>query len=449
MDAPTPPIPPSEPDGLARVLSGVDATALAVGIVVGTGIFAVPGFVARDLGAPGPILVAWILGGVIALAGALTYAELASLFPRQGGSFLYVLHAFGPFAAFFKGWGSFLVGNPASSAAIATVLGIYAAEAMGWGERAVKPTALVAVTVVWALNLRGTRFSASMQTALTMTKVGALGILAVLALAVGPGSWGRLATGWDLAWPGPTAFAAALVGIVWTYDGWPNLTVVGGEIGDPRRGMARALLATIGIVTALYVLMNVGYLVLLPLEELSATDSAASAAAATMLGPFGRRLLGFLVVLSAFGSLFGIAIAAPRYFFAMARSGLFFSAAGRVDGRTAAPRWGNTALWLLTVVYVITGTFRQIIGYYVAISLIYNLMSVAAVYPLRRKYPDRERTFRVPGYPVVPLVFIVAALWVIANEVRDSPIRNGVGLLVLLSSAPAYLWWKRRRGTAA
>jgi amino acid transporter len=416
-----------------------------VGIIVGTGIFAVPGFVAHELGAPAPILFVWILGGAIALAGAVTYAELASMFPQQGGSFLYVLHAFGPFAAFFKGWGSFLVGNPASSAAIATILGIYFVDAVGWGESAIRPVAVGAATVVWGLNLRGTRFSGSLATALTMTKVGALGIVVILALAVGPGHWGRLTDGWGGAWPGPAAFAAALVGVIWTYDGWPNLTVVGGEIGDPRRRMAQALIASIAVVTALYVLMNVGYLVLLPMQELAGNEAPAASSAREILGDSGARVLSLLVVLSAFGSLFGISIAAPRFFYAMGKSGLFFDAFARVSADTAAPRFGTTWLWLLTVAYIVTGGFRQIIGYYVAISLIYNMLSVAAVYRLRHKLPDRERSFRVPGYPVVPAVFILAAAWVTGTELVDRPGRIGVGLLLLGLSVPAYLLWKRKR----
>jgi len=435
---------PTAPDELPRVLTGVDAAALAIGIVIGTGIFAVPGFVAQELGAPGPILAAWLLGGAIALAGALTYAELASVFPRQGGSFVYVLHAFGPFAAFFQGWGSFLVGNPASSAAIATILGTYLADAMGWGPGAARPAAIAAATVVWALNLRGTRFSGSLATALTLTKVGAIGILAVLALAVGPGSWDRLGEGAGAPWPGPAAFAAALVGVVWTFDGWPNLTVLGGEIGDARRRMGHALIAAIAVVTALYLLVNVGYLVLLPMRELAGAASPAAASARAVLGDDGARLLSFLVVLSAFGSLFGVSISAPRFFYAMGKSGLFFAWAARVDPRTSAPRAGTTALWAMTVLYVATGSFVQIMGYYVAISLIYNMLSVAAVYRLRRTEPDAERVFRVPGYPWVPALFLAAAAWITGSEVASHPLRNGVGLLLLALSWPAYRWWRRR-----
>jgi APA family basic amino acid/polyamine antiporter len=374
----------------------------------------------------------------------LTYAEVASLFPQQGGGFLFVLHAFGPFAAFFKGWGSFLVGYPASCAGIASILGIYFAELTGWGPGAVKPAALGAAAVVWVLNLKGTRVSALIQTSLTVTKVGVLALVAILALAVGPGSWDRLVAGGTAPWPGPGAFAAALVGILWTYDGWQNLAVISGEIGDPKRGIVRGLLAAITVVIGAYLLLNVAYLVLLPLAELKGTESAASAAAETVLGPAGGRLVAALVVLSAFGALFGIAVAAPRYFYAMGKSGLFFAAAARVDPETAAPRWGATALFLTTSLYVITGTFAQIMGYYVAVTLVYNTLSVASVFPLRRKYPRRE-SFRVPGFPVVPLVFIAGALWVMGNEIARSPARSTIGILVLLSSAPAYLLWKRTR----
>lgn len=440
--------PSGEADGLKRVLRGVDAAALAIGIVVGTGIFAVPGFVARELGAPGPILLVWVLGGLIALCGALTYAEIGAMYPRQGGGFLFVLEAFGPFAAFFKGWGSFLVGYPASSAGIASVFGIYLCAALGWGESAVRPLAIAAATIVWLLNLRGTRSSASLQTALTFVKVGAIGIVGVLALAFGGGSWSRLTVDTGAAWPGVGAFAAALVGVLWTYDGWENLTVVGGEIGDPRKRVVQGLLLTIGVVGVLYLVLNVGYLVLLPMEELRATDSAAAAAAGAVLGPAGSTLLSLLVVLSSFGALFGIGIAGPRYTWSMATHGLFFASFGKLSAN-AAPRRAATALYLLTVVYVVTGSFEQILGYYVAVSLIYNVLTILCVFRLRAKFPDRERPFRVPLYPLVPIVFVAAALTVAGNAVLGDPMRNAAGLAVLVLASPVYLLWKRRVGDGA
>jgi APA family basic amino acid/polyamine antiporter len=436
-------------DGLSRVLGGVDAWAIAVGIVVGTGIFAVPGFVAAELRAPGPILLAWVLGGAIALCGALSYAEIASQYPRQGGGFLFVLHAWGPFAAFFKGWGSFLVGYPASSAGIATILAIYLTRAMGWSDELVKPVAIAAALAVWLLNLRGTRFSAGVQTTLTVAKVGAIGILALLAVAVGPASWSRLGAESAPSWPPVGAFAAALVGVLWTYDGWENLTVVGGEIGDPRRRIVRGLLLTIGVVCALYLLVNVGYLVLLPLDQLMGSESAASAAAEAVLGPTGGRVISLLVVGSAFGALFGIGITGPRYFWSMARHGLFFESAARLSPGTQAPRWGATALFVVTTIYVLTGTFEQLLGYYVAVSLLYNVLTVTSLFRLRAKFPERPRPFRVPLYPLVPAVFVAAALGVTASEIARSPVRSGVGILVLLSSLPAYRLWRRRRGAAA
>jgi APA family basic amino acid/polyamine antiporter len=325
------------------------------------------------------------------------------------------------------------------------VFGIYLAEAAGWGPAAVRPAAIGAAAVVWLLNLRGTRFSASLQTALTLVKIGAIGVLAVLAIAAGPARWERLVPETGSVWPGAGAFAAALVGVLWTYDGWENLTVVGGEIGDPRRRIVRGLLLTIGAVSALYLLVNVGYLLLLPLEELAGTESAASAAADAALGPAGARLLAGLVGVSAFGALFGIAIAGPRYFWSMARHGLFFARAGHVDPQTAAPRWGATALFVTTVVYVLTGTFEQILGYYVVVSLLYNVLAVTAVFRLRAKVPEHPRPFRVPGYPVVPAVFVAAALWVTGSEVAARPLRSGIGLAVLLSSLPVYRLWRRAR----
>jgi APA family basic amino acid/polyamine antiporter len=435
----------TERDDLPRVLSGMDAGLLAIGLVIGTGIFVVPGGVAQKLGSPGPILLAWILGGLISLAGALTFAELASMLPRQGGAFVYVFEAFGPFAAFFKGWGSFLIGYPAAAAAIATVFGIYAEPALGLPEGSGKVAAFLAVTLVWWLNLRGTKFSGRFQAVLTAVKILALAAVAVLAMSAGSASWARLFEGGDRAWPPASAFALALVGVLWTYDGWANATVVGGEVVNPQRSLVRGLLGTITLITALYLAVNVGFLVLLPVTELAGTDHAATLAAEAILGSVGGRIIACLILLSSFGALFANAVAAPRFFFAMAREGLFFQAAGRVHGATAAPRWGQAALYLLTTVYLFTGSFQQIVEYYAAVALIYGVLAVLAVYVLRRKHPDWERPFRVPGYPVTPAVFVLGALWVVVSVVHESPGRSAVGLLVLLASAPAYLYWKRRR----
>jgi APA family basic amino acid/polyamine antiporter len=425
-----------------------DAAALAIGIVVGTGIFAVPGYVARELGGPGPILLAWLLGGGITLAAALTYAELAAMFPRQGGSFVYVREAFGPFAAFLMGWGPFLVAFPASAAGVATVMGIYFTEAVGISEAAVRPVAFAGLVLVWGLNRRGTRFSVGVQSGLTLAKVGALAILAVLALAAGSGRWERLLAGVHPAaggpeWPAIGAFAAAFIGIFWTFDGWANLVVLGGEIGDPRRSIVRALILGVAIVTGVYLLLNVAYLVLLPLEDLMATDSAASAAAETVLGAPGRRLIAWLVVITSFGALFGIAISGPRYFWAMGRSGLFFAWAGRLDGETAAPRAGGTALLVLSAVYVATGSFEQIMSYYIAMTALFTVLTPAAVYRLRRARPDAERPFRVPGYPVTPAIAIAAGLWVTGHALLADPVRSGVGIAVMAAALPAWRLWRR------
>ncbi|MCA9751641.1 MAG: amino acid permease [Gemmatimonadetes bacterium] len=420
---------------------------LAVGVVVGTGIFAVPGYVAATLGAPGPILLAWLLGGALTLAGALTYAELGSRLPQQGGSFVYVLHAFGPFAAFFKGWGAFLVGYPASCAVVATILGSYFAAALEAPPSVARAAAFVAATLAWLLNLRGTRFSGTLQTVLTLLKVAAIATLAVLALAVGPGQLDRL-TLVGAGWPKASAFAAAMVGVLWTFDGWANLNTVAGEVRDPRRGLRRALIGTAVVVAALYLLVNVGYLVLLPFDQLAGSDSAASAAAETVLGPAGGRVIAAIVVVSAFGTLFGIWVAGPRYFYAMARHGLFFAAAGQVTRDGSTPRWGATALYVLTLAYLLTGSFSEILGFYVAISLVYGTLAIAAVYRLRAKRIGEDGGYRVPGYPVTPALVIAAALWVTGSEIVASPVRTGIGLAMLVLALPAYRWWRRREVTS-
>jgi len=428
---------------IERVLTARQAAALGIGIVIGTGIFAVPGFVAETLQSPGPILLAWVLGGTIALAGALTYAEIASMEPRQGGGFIFVLEAFGPWAAFFKGWGSFLIGYPASSAAIATVFGIYLARLLNLTELWIKPFALAACAVVWFLNLRGTRFSGGFQSAMTFSKIAALALLAVVAILAGSGSFSRLLAPPETM-PGFGAFALAMVGILWTFDGWQNLAVVAGEVGTPEKNLTRSLLLTIALVTTIYLLMNVCYLVVLPIEELRGADAPATLVAERAFGSGGGKVVAALVVLSSFGSLFGIAMAAARYFYALGESGLFFRQAASIDPVTQAPRWGSTAIFATSAFCILTGTFEQIISYYICISLLYNVLSVAAVYRLRSKRPNAVRPFRVPGYPITPAVFIVAALGVTASEIARAPARSGIGLAVLIAALPAYHLWRRR-----
>lgn len=428
---------------IERVLSARQAAALGIGIVIGTGIFAVPGFVAQTLQSPGPILLAWAIGGLIALAGALTHAEIAGMFPRQGGGFIFVLEAFGPWAAFFKGWGAFLIGYPASSAAIATVCGVYLARLFGVADSWVKPFALAACVIVWLLNLRGTRFSGSFQSAITCSKVAALALLAIVAFFAGEGSFSRLFAA-PQAMPGIGAFALAMIGILWTFDGWQNLTVVSGEVGMPEKSLTRSLLLTIALVTAIYLVMNVCYLTVLPIEELRGADAPATLVAERAFGAGGGKVVSALVVLSSFGALFGIAMAAPRYFYALGESGLFFRQAAAIDPVTQAPRWGSTAILATTAICILTGTFEQIISYYICISIIYNILTVAAVYRLRSKRPDAPRPFRIPGYPVTPAVFILASLGIAASEVARAPARSAIALGVLVAALPAYHLWRRR-----
>jgi APA family basic amino acid/polyamine antiporter len=234
------------------------------------------------------------------------------------------------------------------------------------------------------------------------------------------------------------------VPILWTYDGWQNLAVVAGEVSGKGRGVARALLVSIVAVAALYLLVNVALLVLLPFEALSGSERPAAEAAEAVLGAPGRTLLEALIVLSTFGALFGIGVAGPRFLYAMAERGLFFRAAARLAPGTAAPRWGANALFLATAFYLLTGTFGEIMSYYVAVTLLYNALAVVAVLRLRARFPDRERPFRTPGYPWTPLLFAAAALGVAAHEVAASPGRCGAGILLLVAAAPVYRLWRRR-----
>ncbi len=372
-------------DRLPRRLGFWSAVAVLVGSTIGGGIFRTPAVIAERVPAPLPMFSVWVLGGLLALCGALTYAELAALFPRSGGVYVYIREDYG-----------------------------------------VRWSALV-------LNLT------------TGAKYGALLVLVLLAFLVGQGDWTHFTTATGPVTPG--LFGLALVSVLWAYDGWGDLSFVGGEVRDPERNLPRALvMGTAGII-AIYLLVNAAYLYLLPLGQMARSPLVAADAAQAVLGRIGVGAVTVVVMLATFSTLVGSILTAPRIFFAMANDGLFFRRIATVHPRHQTPSAAIVLTAFLGIGFVLLRTFEQLADQFVVAIFPFYALAAAAVFVLRRRRPDLPRPVRVLGYPVVPLLFVVASFLILGNALWAHPLETGVAFLIIALGVPGYSWWTRRRGS--
>ena len=442
MDAP----PDAWGERLPRRLGLGSAVAVLIGSTIGSGIFRVPAGVAATLGVPGPVILAWVLGGVVALAGALALAELAAALPRSGGVFAFVLEAFGPVPAFLFGWSELTVIRASALGAIATIFAEYLGYFLRFDPPTVRYVAAVAIVVMGCLNYLGVRAASAVMNLVTAAKFGAVALLGLLAFTAGSGSPGHFAPLWTGAIP-VSLIATALVPIMWTYDGWADLAFIGGEVRDPGRVLPRALiLGTAGIV-AVYLLLNAAYVYLVPLPEMATSRLVAATAAERipLLGGAGGAIVSALVMVSCFGALNGSMMTGPRIFFAMADRGLFFPAIARVSPRFHSPSVAIGLATALGVVYVLLNDFQQLADKFILGIWPFYALAVLGVYVLRRTRPELARPYRTVGYPVTPAVFLIASLGMVVNALITDPVNTGVTFAIILAGLPVYGLWKRRK----
>jgi len=422
---------------LRRVLGPWDAIALVVGIIIGSGIFATPPLVARHLGATGPILGVWILGGVLALAGALCYAELASRFPRTGGAYVFLREAYGPFPAFCFGWSALLVTYPASVAAVSVVFTAYLARLIPLPDPARPVVAAGLCLAVAALNIAGVRLGAAAMRLLTGIKVLALAAVTVAALLAGDTAGGFTPVWNGGAGIGLAAAALSLSAVIWTYEGWADGPTLAGEMRDHRRDMVRALVGGTILVTGIYLVLNVAYLRVLGVDGVAASDSVAVDLAAAVFGPRGTGFVTALVLVSTLGAMNGMVVSASRVVFAMSRDGLFFRAAGEVWPRTGSPGTALVAVGVVSAVYAAVGSFESIVRYFVFTAGIWYLGNVASLF-LHRRRGGPPAPFPVPGFPLTPLLFGGVTLALLLQLVRSDPRSCFTGLAILALALPVY-----------
>lgn len=429
---------------LRRTLTLRDLIFIVVGTVIGSGIFLTPGAVVRSAGSGGMALVVWVVGGVLSLLGALTFAELGAANPDCGGMYTYLRDAFGPVPAFLYGWTMFLVIGSGSLATLGAAFPRYVGALVPLSPAASKVVALLMIAAVTALNVRGTRQSADVQGVATTVKVGIIVLLAVL-LAVASGGKTRP----EPWWPGHVSVSmvagamTGMIGVLWAYEGWQYVTFSAGETVDPQRTFARGIVIGTALLVGIYVLANIGYFRALGVEGVASSQRVASDAAGAALGPAAAKVLAGVILVSIFSAANGLTLTLPRLFFAMARDGVFFARLAVVHPTFGTPAAAivGTALW--SAVLVLSGSFEQLLTYVVFMSWLWFAAAALSIVAFRRRRPDAARPFRTPGYPVTPALFILAALVIVINTIVAQPVQSLVGLGISLAGIPAYAVWRR------
>ena len=429
---------------LARTLTVTDLTMLCIGTVIGSGIFLVPAVVLRQVqGSLLLALVVWVVAGVLSLLGALTYGELGAGRPEAGGLYAYLRDAFGPLPAFLYGWAMFLVIATGSAATLAVAFASYLQQLVAlppWGAKVVAVSLLLAVA---AINIRGTRGSAGVQNWSTAIKGGAIVLMSLLLLGTGPGLSSLLAPMPALTPSLLGGIGLSMIGVLWAYEGWQYVTFSAGETTDPQRTFPRAIALGTGLLVVLYLLANLGYAAALGSDGMQASDRVASTAVEAAFGSTAARGITLVILVAMFSSTNGLLLTSSRLFYAMARDGVFFERLATLHPRRGTPAIAIAATATWASLLALTGTFEQLLTYVVFAGWIFYGLGALALFPLRRRYGP-PNTFRVPGYPVTPLLFVAASAAIVANAIVSAPTQAFVGLLAVLSGIPVYWLWRRR-----
>lgn len=438
--------------GLRRSLTLTDATFINVGTMIGSGIFITPAAIARGLDASLMHLVVWIGGGLFCVLGAIVIAELGAMMPRTGGIYIYLERAYGPIWGFLYGWALFLAIQCGSIAAVAVATGTYLGYFLPMGPLGEKAVAVASIAGLTWINSRGLTQGSFVQNLLTTIKLGAVLVLVAFAFAAGRPE--NLSPVLPSAGDGALlsmlpALGLALVAALWTYDGWIHVSYVAGEVRDPGRTLPRAAIASTLLVLAVYVLANLGYFLVLGARGMAASDLVASEAAQAVMGGLGGAFVAALVTVSTLGANNGFILAGARVYYAMAKDGLFFRRIARVDPERAVPAASLVAQAVWSSLLVFSGRYDQIFTYVIFVEFLFFALAAGAVLLLRRREPEADRPYRAWGYPLTPIAFIVLSAALLASTIWSSPREAAIGVVVMLSGVPAFLFWNRRRRAAA
>lgn len=458
----------SSETGLLRALGLREGIAIHMGVIIGSGIFIVPATIAGHLQAMGPIMLVWVVAGMLTLFGALSLAELSSVLPQAGGPYVYLANSFGRVWGFLFSWNDFFINKAGSAAAIAMAFATY----LGYFVPAVSPengfirhayvflgeqmefsfgwnqiVAMIAIAAVTFVNVRGVKFGGWVMNIFTSAKVLALVGLIIAVIFSGQGSGGNFLPWWPAEWTGQmtAAFGLAMISALWAYDGWIDVTLTAGEFKDPRKNVPRSLIIGTFAVIALYIAANLAYAYAIPIGQMPQSHRIAADVADVALGPVGASLIAFAIMCSTFGATNGMLLAGPRSLYAGGADGTFPAAFGRIHPRHHSPSVAIVTLGVWGGILTLSGTYEQITSYVVFGSWGFYALTAVSVIILRKKMPDADRPYKAWGYPWATLLFVAIAGWFVYNTLMEDTRNALIGIVLLLVSLPIYYVQTRKR----
>ena len=449
---------------LRRDLGAWPAASIVVGTVIGSGIFLVPQTMIQRVGSVGMVFTVWIVGGLLSLAGALSYAELAAALPEAGGEYVYLREAYGPLWGFLYSWTQMWVAKSGSIATLATGFFLYLANFFpgldtvfyslplpigpNGGALEIRYGQLLAIVLIlmlaW-LNYYGVKLGGEVQTAVTVLKVILIGLIILAGLGLGQPHAPELRTAPRLNFAG---FVAALVAALWAYDGWNNVSMVASEVREPQRNLPRSLIGGTLVVIGIYLLANAAYFRVLAPGQVAGSERVAAEMMGRIFGSAGANAVSVAAMISIFAALNGSILSGSRVPYAAAREGYFFAIIGQVHPEHRTPGASIIALSLWSCLLVLTGKFDDLFNLVIFASWILYAMTAASVLVLRVKRPDLERPYRTIGYPVVPVLFVAGSAILLASTFRDRPRESLMGIGLMLIGVPFYFHWKKKRDLA-
>ncbi len=429
---------------LAKELTLYGLIMVAIGSCIGSGIFVTPSQIAQTIPSPYLIIAVWIIGGLITLTGALTFGELGALFPKAGGIYVFLSEAYGGWLGFLYGWAYLMIITSGSIAVLALAFSYYLSFFIPMNDAGKILTSIIAISLLTILNILRAKFGEIFSNLFTGLKIAGILIIIGAGILYGNshlsfGSPGFSAEGSDLS-----GFGVALVGVLFSYGGWQHATFLAGETKNPTRNVPIAMITGALVVTLIYLLVNISYMLLLPLDAIIASQKVAADAVSTVL-PFGGMLVAGIIAVSTVGTIGIYTLSAPRIYYAMAEDGLFFKKIAKVHPVFKTPVNAIVAqsVWAI-VLLLFWGTFEDLITYTVSVEWIFFALAAAGIFIFRKRLKDAKRPYKTLGYPVTPVIFIAIITWFVINITIRKPLHMGIGILFLLLGVPVFIFFKRK-----
>lgn len=430
---------------LAKELTLYGLVMVAIGSCIGSGIFVTPSQIAGLVPSPLLILAIWAIGGVITLTGALTFGELGSIFPQAGGIYIFLKEAYGGWLGFLYGWSYLLIITSGSIAVLSLAFSYYLSIFIPMNDTWKILTSIIAISFVTTLNVLRAKFGEMFSNVFTGLKI--LGILIIIGVGLFYGNSELTFKGFGLSNSGNTglsSFGVALVGVLFSYGGWQHASFLAGETKNPSKNVPIAMITGAIVVTIIYLLVNMSYMLLLPLSTITSSQKVAAEAVSTIL-PFGGLLVAAIIAISTLGTIGIYTLSAPRIYYAMAEDGLFFKSIAKVHPKFKTPVNAIIvqSIWAI-VLLLFWGTFEDLITYTVSVEWIFYTLAAAGIFIFRKKLKNVKRPYKTFGYPVTPLIFICITIWFVFNIMINKPLHMGIGIGFVLLGIPAYFFFKRK-----